>query len=557
GEIADNARSSFDASLETWRRLAVYGTMAIMTDVFGFLTIYLIPIDIIREMSINATLGMAAIIVTNKVMMPILLTWMKVGDPRAFRDKQERRDSIFDPVWRVLTITTDRVVAAAIIVLCGMVLGWALWKGQWLQVGDSQAGVPELLPKSRYNQDSAAIGANFAIGTDVLKVIAETDADACADFEVMDQVDRFTWRMRNTPGVQSTLSLPEVGKQVNAAFNEASPKFRVLPRNTYVMVQAITPVPTSSGLLNADCSALAVLTFTRDHRAATLDTIVAAVKQFNEDNARQFFDDHKEVEANYCEGKRAARREIGTTRVALQRLTEKLKKKGFSDDKIAADARIKAAADKLDAATEVDKNFDKACPVNFALASANVGVMAATNEEVHRLEKRTLFYVYLAIVFCVFVSFFEWESIVAIMLPLGLVSWTAYAVMAMLGIGMKVATLPVVALAVGIGVDYGIYIYATMADAVHGGFAIRDAYYRTLKMTGKAVIFTGVTLALGVFTWLWSGLQFQRDMGKLLVFMFTANMFGAILILPAIASFLLKPRQLAPGEKPVMRSEEH
>ena len=553
GEIAENGRSSFDASLQTWRRLAVYGTMAIMTDVFGFLTIYLIPIDIIREMSINATLGMAAIIVTNKVMMPILLTWMKVGDPRAFRDKQERRDSIFDPVWRVLTITTDRVVAAAIIVLCGMVLGWALWKGQWLQVGDSQAGVPELLPKSRYNQDSAAIGANFAIGTDVLKVIAETDADACADFEVMDQVDRFTWRMRNTPGVRSTLSLPEVGKQVNAAFNEASPKFRVLPRNKYVMVQAITPVPTSSGLLNADCSALAVLTFTRDHRAATLDTIVAAVKQFNEDNARQFFDDHKEVEANYCEGKRAARREIGTTRVALQRLTEKLKKKGFSDDKIAADARIKAAADKLDAATEVDKNFDKACPVNFALASANVGVMAATNEEVHRLEKRTLLYVYLAIVFCVFVSFFEWESIVAIMLPLGLVSWTAYAVMAMLGIGMKVATLPVVALAVGIGVDYGIYIYATMADAVHGGFSIREAYYKTLKMTGKAVIFTGVTLALGVLTWLWSGLQFQRDMGKLLVFMFTANMFGAILVLPAIAAYLLKVRKLAPGEKPVFR----
>src|SRR5437764_20383 len=125
--------------------------------------------------------------------------------------------------------------------------------------------------------------------------------------------------------------------------------------------------------------------------------------------------------------------------------------------------------------------------------------------------------------------------------------------MAIMGIGMKVATLPVVALAVGIGVDYGIYIYATMADAVHGGFTIRDAYFKTLKMTGKAVIFTGITLGAGVATWLWSGLQFQRDMGKLLVFMFTANMFGAILILPAIASYLLKERQLAPGEKPVFK----
>jgi len=198
--------------------------------------------------------------------------------------------------------------------------------------------------------------------------------------------------------------------------------------------------------------------------------------------------------------------------------------------------------------------MDKVCPVNFALASGNVGVMAATNAEVERLEKQILMYVYIAIIVCVYISFFEWQSIVCIMLPLGLFSWLAYAVMAVFGIGMKVATLPVVALAVGVGVDYGIYVYATMSDAARGGFTIQEGYFRTLKLTGKAVVFTGLTLAAGVATWLFSGLQFQRDMGKLLVFMFTANMFGAILILPAIASFLLKPRELAPGEEPELKS---
>src|SRR3546814_19098531 len=101
--------------------------------------------------------------------------------------------------------------------------------------------------------------------------------------------------------------------------------------------------------------------------------------------------------------------------------------------------------------------------------------------------------------------------------------------------------------------SYGIYVYATFADATAGGYKLRDAYMKTLKMTGKAVVFTGITLGIGVATWLWSGLQFQRDMGKLLVFMFTANMFGAILLLPAIASFLLKPKELAPGEEPVFK----
>jgi predicted RND superfamily exporter protein len=555
GEISLNGRNSFDASLETWRRLAIYGTMAIMTDVAGFATIYLIPIDIIREMSINATLGMLAIIITNKIMMPIWLTWVDIGDVKVFAAKQETRDAIFDPLWHLLSNMVKPKIATITLVICAVLLGWALWKGKELQVGDSQAGVPELLPDSRYNKDTAAVQANFSIGTDVLKVIAETDPESCVKYDVMSQIDRFGWRMENTAGVQSTISLPWAAKQVNTAFSEASPKFKLLPRNQFTMVQAITPIPTSSGLLSPNCSAMAVFVFTRDHTAATLERIVEEVNRFNADNKAEFYETNTDVDAAYCDQKQAARRNIGTTKTALSKTVEKMKKrhKGITEDEINGDATVKELTAASDAAVEKWKTFDKVCPVNFAMASAQVGVMAATNEEVHRLEKLTLLYVYIAIVVCVYLSFFEWQSLVSIMLPLALVSWMAYAVMAVLGIGMKVATLPVVALAVGIGVDYGIYIYATMADALAGGFKYKDAYFKTLKMTGKAVVFTGITLGLGVATWLFSGLQFQRDMGALLVFMFTANMFGAILVIPGITAFLLKEKQLAPGEKPVFK----
>lgn len=554
-EISMNKRNSFDASLETWRRLAIYGTMAIMTGVVGFALIGLIPIDIIREMSLNACLGMAAIIVTNKVMMPIWLTWIDIGDVEAFAAKQEKRDAIFDPLWRLLSQMTNPKAAIVSILIAGLLLGWSLWKGKELQVGDSQAGVPELLPDSRYNKDTAAVQANFAIGTDIIKVIAETEPEACVKYDVMDQIDRFGWRMDNTEGVQSTISLPWAARQVNLAFSEASPKYKVLPRNQYTMVQAITPIPTSSGLLSANCSAMAVMVFTRDHKASTLERIVHEVGVFNEENAAEFYEVHDDVNAQYCADKLTARRELGAAKVSLQRQTEKLKKsnKGIGDEELAAHPKIQELTAAIGAADEKHKSFDKACPVNFALASGQVGVMAATNEEVHRLEKPILYIVYIGIAICVFLSFFEWQSIVAIMMPLALVSWMAYAVMAILGIGMKTATLPVVALAAGVGVDYGIYIYATFADALAAGYRYKEAYFKTLKMTGKAVAFTGLTLAFGVATWLWSGLQFQRDMGKLLMFMFIANMFGALLLLPAIATFLLKPKQLAPGEQPVFK----
>jgi hypothetical protein len=546
-EITCHQRSAYDASLLTWRRLAVYGTFAILTDVAGFATIYLIPIDIIREMALNAVLGMAAIIVTNKVMMPIWLCAVRIGDTRRLVARQQRRDAALDGLWRWLSNLARPLPATLAIVVTAALFGWSLWQGRALQIGDSHAGVPELLPDSRYNRDTAAVVGRFAIGTDVLKIVAETDAQSCIEFGVMDQIDRFAWHMQNTPGVQSTQSLPQVAKQVNAAYSEGNPKFELLPRNQQMMVQAITPVPTTSGLLNPDCSAMAVLVFLRDHKAATLRGAVDAVRRFDADNRRAWLAAQAPGRGAYCDAKNQARRELGIARTDLHRRREQLRARepGLAEDELARRPAIARAAQAVEAAGRKLGSFGDACPVHFALATGNVGVMAATNEEVHRLEQRVLLYVYVAIVICIVLSFFDLASLVSILVPLVVVSFMAYAVMALAGIGMKVATLPVVSLAVGVGVDYGIYLYATLADSVARGLGMRAALQRTYRMTGQAVVFTGLTLGLGVATWLASGLQFQRDMGLLLVFTFIANLFGAILVLPAIASFLLRRRERA------------
>ncbi len=90
-------------------------------------------------------------------------------------------------------------------------LGWALWMYPKLTIGDSQVGVPELRPDSRYNRDSIAVVSNFAIGVDVLKVIAETGEYGCVNPQAMEAIDRFTWRMQNKPGVQSAISIASDG----------------------------------------------------------------------------------------------------------------------------------------------------------------------------------------------------------------------------------------------------------------------------------------------------------------------------------------------------------
>jgi uncharacterized protein len=533
-------KNGFDASVETFRRLAIPGTTALITDLAGFLTILLIPIDIIREMALNASYGMIAIIVTNKILMPIWLTYMDVKDVESFVKKQEAREAIFNPVFRAMTVVTRPVPAAVIILSVAAVFGWAQWQAKGMLYGDAQAGVPELRPDSRYNNDTAAVVSNFAIGTDILKVIAETDPESCIKYDVMEQIDRYTWHMENVPGVQSYLSLPWAARQVSSAFSEAAPKYRVLPRNQFVMVQAITPIPTSSGLLNPNCSAMALFLFTADHKATTISRLTDATKAFNASNAAEFFEVNTDSNPEYCADKLAARRAVGDARLDLRRRSERLKAQGLTDAEVDADPLVVASRKAIDETREKLESFDKVCPVNFALATANVGVMAATNEVVKEKDKPIVYYVYAVIIIFLWLSFRNVAGVFSILLPLYVVSAMILAIMAIKGIGMKVATLPVAALAVGIGVDYGIYIYSTIEEFVKKGYKLSDAYYETLRMTGKPVMFTGLVLSGSVATWLWSGLQFQADMGLLLTFAFFANMIGAVLVCPALCRYLMK-----------------
>lgn len=189
--------------------------------------------------------------------------------------------------------------------------------------------------------------------------------------------------------------------------------------------------------------------------------------------------------------------------------------------------------------------------VDFLLAGGNAGVEAATNIVIKQSEPLMLALVYGIVALLILWEFRSWRVTVAIVFPLFITSMLCEAIMAKLGLGVKVATLPVVALGVGIGVDYGIYIYNRLEDFIDQGLSLHDAYRETLKTTGQAVAMTGLTLALGVFTWVWSSIKFQADMGLLLTFMFLWNMIGALIVLPALVSLLMPHlRKGKPGAVP-------
>ncbi|NUT64691.1 efflux RND transporter permease subunit [Pseudomonas corrugata] len=175
----------------------------------------------------------------------------------------------------------------------------------------------------------------------------------------------------------------------------------------------------------------------------------------------------------------------------------------------------------------------------FLLAAGSAGIEAATNIVVQKANREMLILVYLAVAALCFVTFRSWRAVLVAMIPLVMTSVLCEALMVMLGIGVKVATLPVIALGVGIGVDYALYLLSVQIARQRAGASLREAYRDALGFTGKVVGLVGLTLAAGVITWAWSPIKFQADMGILLTFMFLWNMIGAMVLIPALSHFLL------------------
>ncbi len=183
------------------------------------------------------------------------------------------------------------------------------------------------------------------------------------------------------------------------------------------------------------------------------------------------------------------------------------------------------------------KNNDK--DATFLLAAGSAGIDATTNIVVRKAWYQMLFMVYGAVALLCLITFRSWRAVLVAMLPLMLTTLLAEALMVGLGIGVKVATLPVIALGVGIGVDYALYVLSVTLVQMREGASLKQAYATAMQFTGRVVLLTGVTLSAAVVTWHFSSIKFQADMGLLLAFMFLWNMLGALVLVPALARFLL------------------
>jgi predicted RND superfamily exporter protein len=449
--------SKRDAARLAFVRLSKPGFIALLSDGVGFMTLRVIEIPVIQELALVASTGIAVLVLTNLVLLPLILSFTGITQ-RCVRYRQAKDHSEFRH-WRILSKVTQMKPALSIVTICAGLFAVGLYFGQFQKIGDLDPGAPELQPDSRYNKDNAFLTDNYSTSTDVFIVMAYTGEQQCGEYSFISGVNYFQGVMATVPGVQSVLSLVDVSKLVIMGMNEGNPKWHDISSNQYILNNSLSRA--SGSLRNTDCSMAPVLLFLDDHKADTLNQVVDAVQSFS--------DVHK--------------------------------------------------LDGLD----------------FRMAAGNSGVEAATNIVIAEAQNKMLMWVYGVVILLCLVNFRSLRITACIIIPLLLTSVLGQALMAALDIGVKVATLPVIALGVGIGVDYGIYIYTALEESLRRGATLQQAYFRALQSSGTAVAFTGFTLAVGVGTWILSPIKFQADMGLMLTFMFFWNMLGALLFLPALA----------------------
>ncbi|OGB50810.1 MAG: RND transporter [Burkholderiales bacterium RIFOXYD12_FULL_59_19] len=476
------------AARYTFRRLIVAGATALLCDAVGFAVLAIIQIQVIQDLAVIASIGVAVLIFTNLVLLPILLSYVGVGARAARRSlRLEERDE-HDVVrssglvqrrtrlWALLDLFTQRgpAMLAIVVSLLLAVGGYAVSLN--LKIGDLDPGAPELRADSRYNQDNAYLAQHYAASSDILTVMVNTPEDQCTQYDTLAKVDRLAWQLEQLPGVESTNSMATLSKLSMVGYNEGNLKWFELFPNASALGGVQSRAPRE--LFNQGCSFLSLYVYLKDHKAETLDRVVGEVEAF------------------------------------------------------------------------ISANQDK--DVRFMLAAGSAGIDAATNIVVKKAMREMLLWVYGAVLLLCWVTFRSWRAVLCAVLPLVLTSILCEALMVGFGMGVKVATLPVIALGVGIGVDYALYVLSVMLAQLRAGESLSNAYLHALQFTGRVVMLTGITLALAVGTWAFSPIKFQADMGILLAFMFVWNMVGALVLLPALAHFLLRPhRRSRPVAAPV------
>ncbi|MDZ5455141.1 efflux RND transporter permease subunit [Azohydromonas lata] len=485
GILQDVGRGThkYVAARYTFRRLFMAGLTALLTNIVGFAVLMIIDIPVIRDLALTTSVGVSVLVFTKLVLIPVSLSYIGVSPAAAKRALAEDHD-------------TSK--------------GKGLMARLWLGL--------DRLTERRYA--SLTIGAAFvvtAISSVVMMQLRIGDLDPGA------------------PELRADSRYNLDNAYVTEHYGLSSDQFVVIMKTGADGCRLYESLQLMDNLAQSLRSTAGVQT-----TASVAETTRFFTAGLSEGSGKWLTISRDQAITNAAVG--AAM--IATPDITNQDCSVSPLVAYLSDHKADTLARVLKVSE--DFAQRHNTAPDARTPTQFLLAAGSAGIEAATNIEVERGIVKMYLAVYGATALLCLLTFRSIAATVVAMIPLIITSILCKALMVWLGIGLKVATLPVIAVGVGVGVDYALYLLSVQIAMQRRGATLAQAYRRSLDFTGRVVALVGLTMAAGVITWAWSPIKFQADMGILLTFMFLWNMLGALVLIPALSHFLLNPRRREP-----------
>jgi predicted RND superfamily exporter protein len=473
------------------------GFTAITTDAMGIILIALTPIQILQKITVACTFWCVAQIIIAFILVPIILSFLPIS-PRLLKKFARKgiMDRVLGRVGNVIGGRGSLVVFAVVPVL--MVLGY--FGARNIQVGDATPGSSLFWPWHRYNQDGFRIAFSMPILSPLYIAIQgdkEADLTACYEGDTLrkcgdafKEMYRFSKFMQETPG--NLVMFVDAAVSTFAGYNwlvhEGDPNWDFFPPTDEAIIWMYfqtfnTGVPGSSDRY--------------------LDGIVSK-------------------KANiiiYCRDKMTS-----TIETVMSRVEE------YMDEHSKLQPHLK-----------------------YYLAGGAVGVQAAVNEVIETYHFRTLGWALLAIFVICWAMFRSLVAAFMLTVPLIVSNLIAFSMMATgmfyllpVPITITQSTLPISAVGIGLGVDYGIYMLGRILEEYKIRNDIKDAIATTMASVGEPIVFTALAMTGGLIVWVFSPLMFQATMGFFLATILLLNMLGGLLLVPSFVA-VVKPKFVVGG----------
>jgi len=479
--------SAEGAARKSFRMLFIPGALALVTDAAAFAGLALIPIPILRDIALLAALGILLKVASNLILLPLMASYVRFGE-RYVEHMSRSGEQRLVFMNRLAGVVRPRN-AFLIVGVAALFGALAYFGAQERTIGDFRPGAGELAASSPYNRDARALAERFGFGGEAFAVYVSGAPGMCGTQEARTLVQESGATLTGVPGLRDVATLPAL---------EASGRFEAS--------LALRDAPPPQGPIS---------TPPRQGGVAGVDPVITLAAE--------------PIRASAIVGKQCS------WLAAL----------AFSDDRsYTMLSRLSEAGASL-RMSEGPQVLGE--PIRVEAGGGVLGLQAALTEVIERSEPWALAYVFIAIALIVGLAYRDWKAAICCLAPLGLATLFGLWFMAVFDVAITEATLPVLLLSVGIGVDYAFYFYNRLQVHLGNRYDMIDSFTQAMEEAGLAVVITGLTLAAGVLVWSLSALQFQADMGFLLAVMLVMNTLAAITVLPALAVALdrLVPRRSA------------